>query len=64
MVRVMLRQIMNKSLVITNRLSLAIAGLLMDYLFSSDQPVLKLNIGTCTQSTTSWPMLHCDITFM
>ena len=38
-VRVMLRQtgiIMTKSSVITNRLSITMAGLIIDYLFSSD----------------------------
>ena len=43
MVRVMLRQtgkIMNKSSAITNRLSIAMAGQIIDHLFSSDYPAL------------------------
>ena len=47
MVRVMFRQtgkIMTKPLVITNLLSITIAGLIIDYLFSSNWPALKMTL--------------------
>ena len=47
MVKVVHRQtgkIVTKSSVITNRLLIAMAGLIIDYLFSSDKPALKITV--------------------